>query len=158
MPNERIAIIGVGCRFPGGVNDAESLWRFLVEAREGVVEVPADRWNVERYYDSEAGLAGKSIVRRGGFVDGIDHLGLVGEVAIGEFAGTALLGHITGNLANLGSDFLELGEGDGMFGVDGVGGGVFVVVFELVHLLCLVGAGSIQKREVRRQKPEFTRW
>jgi acyl transferase domain-containing protein/NADPH:quinone reductase-like Zn-dependent oxidoreductase/SAM-dependent methyltransferase/acyl carrier protein/short-subunit dehydrogenase len=72
MQKERIAIIGVGCRFPGGVNDAESLWKFLVEGREGVVEVPSDRWNVERYYDSEPGLAGKSIVRRGGFIDGID--------------------------------------------------------------------------------------
>lgn len=72
MQKERIAIIGVGCRFPGGVNDTESLWKLLVEGREGVVEVPPDRWNVERYYDPEPGLAGKSIVRRGGFIDGID--------------------------------------------------------------------------------------
>src|SRR6267154_4299145 len=72
MQKERIAIIGAGCRFPGGVNDTESLWKFLVEGREGVVEVPPDRWNVERYYDPEPGLAGKSIVRRGGFIDSID--------------------------------------------------------------------------------------
>src|SRR6478609_4890593 len=72
MQKERIAIIGVGCRFPGGVNDSESLWRFLVEGREGVVEVPDDRWNVERYYDSEPGVAGKSIALRGGFIDAID--------------------------------------------------------------------------------------
>jgi acyl transferase domain-containing protein/NADPH:quinone reductase-like Zn-dependent oxidoreductase/SAM-dependent methyltransferase/acyl carrier protein len=72
MQKERIAIIGVGCRFPGGVSDTESLWKFLVEGREGVVEVPPDRWNVERYYDSEPGLVGKSIVRRGGFIEGID--------------------------------------------------------------------------------------
>src|SRR6476620_5904080 len=72
MQKERIAIIGVGCRFPGGVNDTRSLWKLLVEGREGVVDVPADRWNVERYYDAEAGLAGKSIVRRGGFIEGID--------------------------------------------------------------------------------------
>ena len=72
MQKERIAIIGVGCRFPGGVNDTESLWKLLVEGREGVVEIPPDRWNVERYYDPEPGLAGKSIVRRGGFIEGID--------------------------------------------------------------------------------------
>ena len=72
MQKERIAIIGVGCRFPGGVNDTESLWKLLVEGREGVVEVPPDRWNVERFYDPEPGLAGKSIVRRGGFIEGID--------------------------------------------------------------------------------------
>ncbi len=72
MQKERIAIIGVGCRFPGGVNNTESLWKLLVEGREGVVEVPPDRWNVDRYYDAESGLAGKSIARRGGFIDGID--------------------------------------------------------------------------------------
>jgi acyl transferase domain-containing protein/NADPH:quinone reductase-like Zn-dependent oxidoreductase/NAD(P)-dependent dehydrogenase (short-subunit alcohol dehydrogenase family)/SAM-dependent methyltransferase/acyl carrier protein len=69
---ERIAIIGVGCRFPGGVNAVDSLWKLLIESREGVCDVPSDRWNVERYYDSEPGVAGKSIVRRGGFIDSID--------------------------------------------------------------------------------------
>ena len=61
MQKERIAIIGVGCRFPGGVSSKDSLWKLLVEGREGVVEVPPDRWNVERYYDAEPGVAGKSI-------------------------------------------------------------------------------------------------
>ena len=69
---ERIAIIGVGCRFPGGVDDVDALWKLLVEGREGVGDVPPDRWNVERYYDAEPGVAGKSIVRRGGFIDAID--------------------------------------------------------------------------------------
>jgi len=72
MQKERIAIIGVGCRFPGGVNDLDSLWKLLVEGREGVVDVPADRWNVERYYDAESGVAGKSIAKRGGFITDID--------------------------------------------------------------------------------------
>ena len=72
MQKERIAIIGVGCRFPGGVKSKESLWKLLVEGREGVVPVPADRWNVERYYDPEPGVAGKSIAMRGGFIDEID--------------------------------------------------------------------------------------
>ena len=67
-----IAIIGVGCRFPGGVSSADSLWKLLIDGREGVVEVPPDRWNVERYYDSQPGVAGKSIAKRGGFIDGID--------------------------------------------------------------------------------------
>src|SRR5260370_16816571 len=66
MQKERIAIIGVGCRFPGGVSSKESLWKLLIEAREGVVEVPPDRWNVKRYYDAEPGVAGKSIAPRGG--------------------------------------------------------------------------------------------
>ena len=72
MQKERIAIIGVGCRFPGGVSSKDSLWKLLVEGREGVVEVPPDRWNVERYYDAEPGVAGKSIALRGGFIDAID--------------------------------------------------------------------------------------
>jgi acyl transferase domain-containing protein/NADPH:quinone reductase-like Zn-dependent oxidoreductase/SAM-dependent methyltransferase/acyl carrier protein len=72
MQKEGIAIIGIGCRFPGGVNDAEALWNLLAEGREAVGEVPSDRWNVERFYDAEPGLAGKSIAKRGGFLHGID--------------------------------------------------------------------------------------
>src|SRR5256714_711870 len=72
MQKERIAIIGVGCRFPGGVTSKDSLWKLLVEGREGIIEVPPDRWNVERYYDAEPGVAGKSIAYRGGFIDNID--------------------------------------------------------------------------------------
>lgn len=72
MQKEGIAIIGVGCRFPGGVRDVDSFWNMLVEGREAVGEIPGDRWNVERFYDAEPGLAGKSIARRGGFIDGLD--------------------------------------------------------------------------------------
>lgn len=72
MQKEGIAIIGIGCRFPGSVNNAESFWKLLVEGREAVSEVPADRWNVERFYDPEPGIAGKSIAKRGGFLDSID--------------------------------------------------------------------------------------
>src|SRR3984893_14275162 len=72
MNKEGIAIIGIGCRFPGGANDTESFWKLLVEGREAVSDVPPDRWNVERFYDAEPGLVGKTIARRGGFVDGLD--------------------------------------------------------------------------------------
>ena len=72
MPKDRIAIIGIGCRFPGGINNPEALWKLLVEGREAISEVPPDRWNVERFYDAEPGIVGKSIARRGGFIDGID--------------------------------------------------------------------------------------
>ena len=72
-PNkEGIAIIGIGCRFPGGVNDAESFWKLLEDGREAVCDVPADRWNVERFYDAEPGIVGKTVAKRGGFIDGID--------------------------------------------------------------------------------------
>src|SRR6187397_2158695 len=72
MPNDPIAVIGIGCRFPGGINHPDALWKLLIEGREAVSDVPPDRWNVERYYDAEPGIIGKSVARRGGFVDGID--------------------------------------------------------------------------------------
>src|SRR5436305_13192312 len=72
MEKERIAIIGVGCRFPGGVKDTESFWNLLIDGRDAVVEVPSDRWNVERFYDPEPGIAGKTFAKRGGFLDQID--------------------------------------------------------------------------------------
>ena len=72
MQKDRIAIIGIGCRFPGGVNDAESFWKLLIEGRDAVTDAPADRWNVERYYDPEPGIAGKTFAKRGGFLDQID--------------------------------------------------------------------------------------
>src|SRR5262245_2805483 len=72
MSENRIAIIGIGCRFPGRINHPDALWKLLVEGREAVSDVPPDRWNVERFYDAEPGILGKSIARRGGFVEGID--------------------------------------------------------------------------------------
>src|SRR6478609_3324571 len=71
-PKERIAIIGVGCRFPGGVNDSDALWKLLIEGRDAVVEIPPDRWNVERFYEPEPGVTGKSIAKEGGFIEGLD--------------------------------------------------------------------------------------
>jgi len=72
MTNDRIAIVGIGCRLPGEVNDTESFWKLLVEGREAVTDVPADRWNIERFFDAEPGLPGKSIARRAGFLERID--------------------------------------------------------------------------------------
>src|ERR1051326_4958553 len=72
MDKDRIAIIGIGCRFPGGINDAESFWKLLVEGRGAVSEVAAARRHEARYYDPEPGRAGKAIAKRGGFIDGID--------------------------------------------------------------------------------------
>ncbi len=72
MEKEGIAIIGVGCRFPGGINDTAAFWKLLVEGREAVCEVPADRWNADRFYDPEPGIVGKSVTNRGGFIEGLE--------------------------------------------------------------------------------------
>ncbi len=72
MSKDPIAIIGIGCRFPGGVTDVESFWKLLTEAREALTDVPPDRWNIDHFFDTEPGLPGKSIAKRGGFLDNID--------------------------------------------------------------------------------------
>ncbi len=69
---EGIAVVGIGCRFPGQVNDADAFWKLLVNEQDAVCEVPPDRWNKERYYDAEPGIVGKSISSRGGFIGGLE--------------------------------------------------------------------------------------
>jgi acyl transferase domain-containing protein/acyl carrier protein len=64
-----IAIVGMGCRFPGGVRDAETLWKLLSEGIDAIREVPADRWKVDDYYDRNPDTPGKMATRWGGFID-----------------------------------------------------------------------------------------
>src|SRR5438093_4149265 len=56
---EPLAIIGLGCRFPGGGVDPEGFWRLLREGIDAVSEVPANRWDVESFYDPSPGTPGK---------------------------------------------------------------------------------------------------
>ncbi|TIY11377.1 MAG: hypothetical protein E5V16_05870, partial [Mesorhizobium sp.] len=63
-----VAVIGIGCRFPGGIQDAESYWTFLLEKNCGIVDIPADRWNVDAFYDPEPDARGKMRTRWGGFL------------------------------------------------------------------------------------------
>ncbi|WP_438818897.1 SDR family NAD(P)-dependent oxidoreductase, partial [Streptomyces hilarionis] len=63
-----IAIVGMGCRLPGGVGSPEDLWRLVVEGREGISAFPEDRgWDVGRLFDPDPDAVGKSTVRHGGF-------------------------------------------------------------------------------------------
>ncbi len=66
--DERIAIVGVACRFPGGVDSAESFWRLLVDGVDAVGEIPPDRWDVDAYYDPDPEAVGKISTREGAFV------------------------------------------------------------------------------------------
>ena len=72
MKEEAIAIIGIGCRFPGGVNDPESFWKLLVEGRNAVTDVPADSCNIDRFYELGPLVAGNSNALLGGLVTWID--------------------------------------------------------------------------------------
>jgi acyl transferase domain-containing protein/NADPH:quinone reductase-like Zn-dependent oxidoreductase/acyl carrier protein/SAM-dependent methyltransferase len=67
-----IAIIGLGCRFPGGVRDSESFWRLLDEGRDAITPIPSSRWDIEALYDANPDAIGKMTTRFGGFLSDID--------------------------------------------------------------------------------------
>ncbi|NPC83904.1 polyketide synthase, partial [Pyxidicoccus fallax] len=69
---EPVAIIGIGCRFPGGANDAESFWKLLREGVDAVQEVPRSRWDIDAYYDPDPSAPGKMYTRNGAFLEGAD--------------------------------------------------------------------------------------
>ncbi len=64
-----IAIVGMGCRFPGGVNDAESFWDLLIEGRDAITTVPGWRYDVEKLYDPDPHAKGKVATKWGGFLE-----------------------------------------------------------------------------------------
>jgi len=70
LAREPIAVIGIGCRFPGA-DHPDAYWTFLQEGRDGIREVPADRWPIDRYFDPDPDAAGKISTRYGGFLDQI---------------------------------------------------------------------------------------
>ncbi len=65
---EPIAIVGMSCRLPGGVNTPETFWKLLQGKTDAISEVPDDRWSIDAYYDAEAETPGKMVSRYGGFV------------------------------------------------------------------------------------------
>lgn len=70
--NEPIAIVGASCRYPGGSDTPDSLWRVLRDGVDAVCEVPPDRWDSKAYYDPDPKAPGKMMTRWGGFISGID--------------------------------------------------------------------------------------
>jgi acyl transferase domain-containing protein/NAD(P)-dependent dehydrogenase (short-subunit alcohol dehydrogenase family)/acyl carrier protein len=64
----QVAIVGMGCRLPGGVCNPEGLVSFLRQHGDGVVDVPKDRWNVELHYHPDPAVTGKTYVTRAGFL------------------------------------------------------------------------------------------
>jgi acyl transferase domain-containing protein len=68
---EPIAVVGMGCRFPGAA-EPEQFWQLLSEGRDAVTEVPPDRWDVDAFYDPDPDAPGKCYSRWGGFLDRVD--------------------------------------------------------------------------------------
>ncbi|CAD5985244.1 beta-ketoacyl synthase N-terminal-like domain-containing protein [Planktothrix agardhii] len=66
--HEPIAIIGTGCRFPGGVESPEQFWQLLRNGVDAIAPVPQDRWNIDEYYHPNPDIPGTICNRLGGFV------------------------------------------------------------------------------------------
>ncbi len=71
-PTEPIAIVGIGCRFPGGVNSPESFWDLLKNEVDAITEIPASRMNIKALYDPRPATPGRIMTHWGGFLDEID--------------------------------------------------------------------------------------
>jgi thioester reductase-like protein len=66
---EPLALVGIGCRFPGGGRDAASFWDLIASGKSAITEVPDDRWNADRYYHPEPLATERMVTKWGGFVD-----------------------------------------------------------------------------------------
>jgi acyl transferase domain-containing protein/NADPH:quinone reductase-like Zn-dependent oxidoreductase/acyl carrier protein len=69
---EPVAVVGMGCRWPGHCDTPEAFWNMLRDGTDALVEVPPERWAIDDYYDSDPGAAGKMYTRRAGFLDQVD--------------------------------------------------------------------------------------
>ena len=73
VPNpEPIAIVGIGCRLPGGVDSPQAFWELLRDGRDAITEVPASRWDLNQHFDPDPLKPLSQHVRRGGFIEDID--------------------------------------------------------------------------------------
>ena len=69
---EPIAIVGVGCRFPGGASNPQAYWRMLSAGVDAITDVPQERWDTDAYYDPDPLASAQSNSRCGGFIEHVD--------------------------------------------------------------------------------------
>ena len=70
--DDSVAVVGIGCRFPGGASSPEAFWKLLRDGVDAITETPPDRWNLDQFYSPNEVRPGKTQSRWGGYVDGID--------------------------------------------------------------------------------------
>ena len=73
-PNQRepLAVIGIGCRFPGGIDSPTAYWDALLRGLNAICDVPDDRWKHERFHDTSSEKVGYIRNAKGGFIKGVD--------------------------------------------------------------------------------------
>lgn len=69
--NEAIAIVGMGCRFPGAVQNPEDYWQLLTSGTDAITRVPNDRWDAEHFYNPDYNAKGHIVTKHGGFLDDV---------------------------------------------------------------------------------------
>jgi polyketide synthase 5 len=70
-PVTPVAVIGMACRLPGGIDSPEQLWAALLRGDDLVTLIPPDRWDADEYYDPEPGVPGRSVSKWGSFLDDV---------------------------------------------------------------------------------------
>jgi amino acid adenylation domain-containing protein len=70
--SRRIAIVGIGCRFPGGADTPGEFWRLLRDGVDAIAEIPSDRFDIDEVFDPDPARPGKIYTRWGGFIEGVD--------------------------------------------------------------------------------------
>ena len=64
-----VAVIGLACRLPGGIDSPELLWEALLRGDDMITVIPLDRWDADEFYDPEPGVPGRSVCKWGAFID-----------------------------------------------------------------------------------------
>ncbi|MFY2564261.1 SDR family NAD(P)-dependent oxidoreductase [Corallococcus terminator] len=65
---EPLAIVGIGCRLPGGIEDTDGFWKVLMEGRECIVDIPEERWDPKKFHDASGKAPGRTAVQRAGLL------------------------------------------------------------------------------------------